>query len=29
MIYVYNYKEFCGETAISYVGVVIHNKIGS
>ncbi len=26
MVYVYNFKEFTGETAISSFGVVIHNK---
>ncbi len=26
MVYVYNFKDFTGETAISSFGVVIHNK---
>ncbi len=29
MVYVYNFKEFTGETTISSHGVVIHNKRGS
>ncbi len=29
MVYVYNFKEYTGETAISEFRVVIHNKRGS